>query len=174
MQNIKSHLLLIGLYIQRFIDHSWRNIFGLPQANKSEITPQLYLGGQYRHIGTYRLKRLGITGIINMRITPYHSPHRISFAKILHLPTTDQHAPTLTQLKKGVQFIQEEIKNGGKVYIHCRLGEGRGPTMTLAYLISTGMTYDDAFSLVKSIRPFINPTTVQIHRLKELEKEYST
>ena len=39
---------------------------------------------------------------------------------------------------RGVCFIDAEINRGGKVYIHCAVGCGRAPTMTAAYLISTG------------------------------------
>jgi dual specificity MAP kinase phosphatase len=41
--------------------------------------------------------------------------------------------------------------------------------MAIAYLISTGLTYEDAFSLVKKVRTFINPRPGQIAGLKELE-----
>ncbi|MBA3551153.1 dual specificity protein phosphatase family protein, partial [Patescibacteria group bacterium] len=58
---------------------------------------------------------------------------------------------------------------GGKVYIHCRFGEGRGPTMAIAYLISTGLTLEHAIELVKKVRIFIRPTVVQIEQLKKFE-----
>ncbi|HEX8018609.1 protein-tyrosine phosphatase family protein [Mucilaginibacter sp.] len=58
------------------------------------------------------------------------------------------------------------MTEGGTVYIHCRQGSGRGPTMAIAYLISTGLTYEDAFSLVKKVRTFINLCPGQLVRLK--------
>jgi dual specificity MAP kinase phosphatase len=75
-------------------------------------------------------------------------------------------------LIKGAAFFDDEIKNNGKVYVHCRQGLGRGPTMALAYLIKTGLTFDDAFRLIKRVRPFIDPKPEQIQRLKELEEYY--
>jgi dual specificity MAP kinase phosphatase len=88
---------------------------------------------------------------------------------VLHLPTRDLHAPSIEQLEKGIGFIKNQIANGGKVYVHCRLGEGRGPTMAIAYLIGTGMLYEDAFKLVKGIRPYIRPTKSQRQVLQKLE-----
>jgi dual specificity MAP kinase phosphatase len=78
-------------------------------------------------------------------------------------------APSIEQLEKGIGFIKNQIANGGKVYVHCRLGEGRGPTMAIAYLIGTGMLYEDAFKLVKGIRPYIRPTKSQRQVLQKLE-----
>ncbi len=90
----------------------------------------------------------------------------------LHLPTIDNTPPDIRALMRGADFADQEIKKGGKVYIHCRQGLGRGPTMTIAYLLKTGLTYDDAFMLVKKARTFINPRPLQIQRLKELEELY--
>jgi len=88
------------------------------------------------------------------------------------LPTPDNTPPPIETLIKGADFADTEIKSGGKVYIHCWQGLGRGPTMTIAYLIKTGLTFDDAFALVKKVRPFINPRPGQVDRLKELERFY--
>lgn len=70
--------------------------------------------------------------------------------------------------------MTDEIKKGGKTYVHCHYGEGRGATMVMAYLMSTGMTYEDAFALVQKVRTFISPTPSQIARLKEFEQSLKT
>jgi dual specificity MAP kinase phosphatase len=79
----------------------------------------------------------------------------------------------LANLITGADFVDNEIRSGGKVYIHCRQGLGRGPTMAIAYLLKAGATFEDAFHLVKKVRPFINPRPSQIARLKELEAYYT-
>ena len=84
----------------------------------------------------------------------------------------DNTPPPLDVLIEGADFADSEIKNGGKVYIHCRQGLGRGPTMMIAYLIRTGLTYEDAYNMVRRVRTFINPRPGQIARLKELEQYY--
>jgi dual specificity MAP kinase phosphatase len=75
----------------------------------------------------------------------------------------------MEDLIKGAEFAHKVIQDGGKVYIHCRQGLGRGPTMAIAYLMRMGATYADAFAAVKRVRPFIRPRRVQVQRLKELE-----
>lgn len=78
----------------------------------------------------------------------------------------------MEDLIKGADFAKAEIEAGGKVYIHCRQGLGRGPTMAIAYLLSLGETYEHAYGTVKAVRNFIRPTAVQVRRLKELEVYY--
>jgi protein-tyrosine phosphatase len=171
MKYMQSTLIYTVIQIERIIDHIYRYATGLPQVKKSLITPNLYLGGQYSLRAFPRLQTLGVTGIVNMRL---HSVHKdivgLGGVKVLNLPTPDRKAPSQEALAKGVEFIKKEIASGGKVYIHCKFGEGRGPTMAIAYLISTGMTYEDAFTLVKKIRTFIDPTKDQRQALKEFEK----
>jgi len=169
---IKSTWLVLVILIQRIIDHLHRIIFGLPMLKRSQITADLFLGSQYNKIGLKKLKKLGVTAIVNMRIHSVYSKAQYKGFKYLHLPTIDNTPPPMEDLINGADFIDHEIKNGGKVYIHCRQGLGRGPTMTIAYLMKTGLTFDDAFTLVKSVRTFINPQASQIIRLKELEQYY--
>ena len=80
--------------------------------------------------------------------------------------------PDLEVLKQGADFADKEIKADGKVYVHCRQGLGRGPTMATAYLLKTGLTLKDALSLIRKTRPFIDPRPTQLARLKELETFY--
>jgi dual specificity MAP kinase phosphatase len=152
----------------------YRLIFGLPRLKRSQITADVFLGSQYNKIGLRKLKKLGVTAIINMRIHSIYKKAQYRGFKYLHLPTVDNTPPVLEDLIRGADFADNEIKNGGKVYIHCRQGLGRGPTMTISYLLKIGTTFEDAFALVKHVRPFINPRPEQIAKLKELEAYYNS
>ena len=171
---IKSIYHVILIFSQLLWDNLHRYIYGIPNLKRCQITADLFLGSQYTKAGLKKLKDLGITAIVNMRIHNVYVKARYEGVKYLHLPTVDNTPPALEDLIKGAIFIDNEIKNKGKVYVHCRQGLGRGPTMALAYLIKTGLTFDDAFALVKRVRTFINPRPEQISRLKELEEYYSS
>lgn len=172
LKRLKSLWIVIVIFIQKIFDICYRLLVGIPRLKRSQISANLFLGGQYSLRGLRKLKEIQITAIVNMRETSiYHEAHHQGF-KYLHLPTIDNTPPTLEDLMKGAEFIDEEIKNKGKVYIHCRQGLGRGPSMAIAYLLKLGTTYEDAFALVKSVRTFINPRPEQITRLKELENFY--
>jgi protein-tyrosine phosphatase len=170
---IKSKFIGIGLVLDYMYDNAHRIITGLPRLNRSQITAHLFLGSQYNLLGLRKLKALGITAIVNMRVHNTYSDAVHESIKYLHLPTVDNTPPPLDVLIKGADFIDNEIKNGGMVYVHCRQGLGRGPTMAIAYLIKTGLSFADAYAMVRRVRVFINPRPGQIERLKELECYYA-
>jgi protein tyrosine phosphatase (PTP) superfamily phosphohydrolase (DUF442 family) len=167
---IKSSALIAYVFLQKMADIAHRYMFGLPNIRRSQITANLFLGSQYSLIGLRKLKALGITAIVNMREHSVYTTAQYEHIKYLHLPTVDNKPPGLDVLQRGATYIYDEIKAGGKVYVHCRQGLGRGPTMAIAYLIKAGATFNDAFALVKSVRTFINPRPGQVERLKEFEK----
>lgn len=169
---IKSLITLIVIFWQKIWDNVYRFFYGIPTLKHSQITADLFLGSQYSLLGLQKLKALGITAIVNMRENPIFAESQYQGFKYLHLPTVDNTPPPLDVLIRGADFMNTEIKAGGKVYVHCRQGLGRGPTMAIAYLLSTGLTFEDAFALVKKVRTFINPRVTQIARLKELEQLY--
>ena len=161
-----------GLVLDYVYDNAHRIVTGLPRLNRSQITAHLFLGSQYNLLGLKKLKALGVTAIVNMRTHNDYSDAEHEGIKYLHLPTVDNTPPPLDVLLKGADFIDNEIKNNGIVYVHCRQGLGRGPTMAMAYLIKTGLTFADAYAMIKKVRVFINPRPGQVARLKELEIYY--
>jgi len=160
----------LSLSLQRTFDHSYRQLIGVPTLRYSQITSQLYLGGQYSSRGFKILRDRGITAIINMRLSERKNLPDLGEVTFLHLPTSDTTAPSMTDLKKGVEFISKELEAKGKVYVHCFYGEGRGPSMVAAYLISTGLTVDDALKQIKEVRGFIKVTDAQLQRLSQFER----
>ncbi|MDB5087682.1 MAG: Dual specificity phosphatase, catalytic domain [Mucilaginibacter sp.] len=169
---LKSIIKGTGLVLDYMYDNAHRIITGLPRLNRSQITAHLFLGSQYNLLGLKKLKALGVTAIVNMRTHNDYSDAEHEGIKYLHLPTVDNTPPPLDVLLKGADFIDNEIKNNGIVYVHCRQGLGRGPTMAMAYLIKTGLTFEDAYAMIKKVRVFINPRPGQVARLKELEGYY--
>jgi protein-tyrosine phosphatase len=173
-KNLKSFCIGVGLFFDYLYDNVHRLVAGMPRLNRCQITSHLFLGSQYNLVGLKKLKDLGITAIVNMRMHNTYNEAVHEGIKYLHLPTVDNTPPPMEVLIKGADFIDEEIKNNGIVYVHCRQGLGRGPTMAMAYLIKKGMTYKGAYDLIRAVRIFINPRPGQIKRLKELEAYYKT
>lgn len=172
-KKLKSRWVIFVILLTKLFDIVHRLLTGTPTLKRSQISANLFLGGQYNLNGLKRLKQIGVTAIVSMRENSIYKEADFEGFKFLHLPTVDNTPPTLTDLIRGADFVDAEIKNNGKVYIHCRQGLGRGPSMAIAYLLKIGTTYDDAFALVKSVRTFINPRPAQRERLKELEKYYA-
>jgi predicted protein tyrosine phosphatase len=139
---------------------------GAPARRFSQITSHLHVGGQHNERGLSRLRQRGVTAVVSLRGELDDREWGIAPSRYLHLPTVDNHAPTLEHLRTGTAFIHEELKQGGMVYIHCWEGVGRAPTMAAAYLVSTGMTPDEAWKSIATIRPFIRPVASQLDQIE--------
>lgn len=144
-------------------------VFGTPIIKYSEVTPQVFVGAQFRKSGKRKLERLGITNCVNLRIEFDDASHGLDLAGYCHLPTIDDDAPSIEHLEKGIRFIDDVVSRGEKVYIHCAGGVGRAPTMAAAYFISKGKSLDEAFAIIGRARPFINVMPAQIEQLQRFE-----
>ena len=147
-------------------DHLVRIITGAPIQEVSQITPRLHVGGQYRRRGWRRLKRRGVTAVVNMRTEFDDEAVGIAPRRYMYLPTIDDRPPSLEHLQAGVDFMREEIGRGGGVYVHCGAGVGRAPAMAAAYLVSTGLTPDEAWAKIREVRPFVRPKPEQVAQIE--------
>ena len=145
-------------------------VTGVPMLRYSRITPQLYVGPQFNARGKRHLEAEGITAVVNLRTEFDDAAHGLAFPRYCYLPTIDDDSPSVEHFQKGVDFIHAEIEAGGKVYIHCKAGVGRAPTMAAAYLIARGYSLDDAIALIKRTRPFITITPPQMEALRRYER----
>ena len=144
-------------------------VTGVPVLRFSRVTPQLYVGPQFNAAGKRALERAGITAVVNLRTEYDDAAYGLAFPHYCYLPTIDVDSPSPAHFQKGVDFIQTQIAAGGKVYIHCKAGVGRAPTLAAAYLIAQGHSLDDAEALIKQARPFITITPPQRAALQRYE-----
>jgi protein-tyrosine phosphatase len=137
------------------------------------ITKSLIVGRNEGRLSLQQLKDSGITAIVNVRQASNFTEAYIKGFRYLHIPTSSESPPTLSKLIRCASFVDEEIrKRDGKVYIHCRHGLRRGPSIAIAYLLKCGMTFDDAISLLKNIPINLQLRPVYLLRLKELERHF--
>lgn len=79
----------------------------------------------------------GVRSVINL-CEEYRGPvnkYKKLGMKQLRLKTIDHFEPSFEDLKRGVEFLQENEMNGNRVYIHCRAGHGRSSAVVMAWLI---------------------------------------
>lgn len=155
----------VAVTLVEAFDQVTRLITGAPTRRFSQVTDTLFLGGQFSRRGLKRLKARGITAVVNMRGEYDEQKHGFAPEFYCHLPTVDNHAPTLEALRRGTDFICEQLNVGRKVYVHCWEGVGRAPTMMAAYLVRTGMEPTKAWAKIKAVRPFIRPSSAQIQQI---------
>jgi predicted ATP-grasp superfamily ATP-dependent carboligase len=143
---------------------------GVPIMRFSRITPEIYVGSQHSKLGKWRLRQFRVNGIVNMRSEFDDAIQGLALEHYCHLPTIEFDAPSVKQLSQGIAFINQVVNEGGKVYIHCKEGVSRAPMMAVAYFVSQDMTIDEAVSLVKESRSFINILPVQMKQLRRFEE----
>src|SRR6202047_2749947 len=110
----------IGLFFDYIYDNIYRLIAGMPRLSRCQVTAHLFIGSQYNLLGFKKLKALGVTAIVNMRMHNTYNEAVHEGIKYLHLPTIDNTPPPLDILIQGADFIDDEIRNNGIVYVHCR------------------------------------------------------
>ena len=87
--------------------------------------------------------------------------------RLLHLPVVDMTAPATGQIREFVDFVRQAHNDGLAVGVHCMAGLGRTGTMIACWLVSEGMTPDEAIEHVRRIRPGSVENEVQeraVHR----------
>ncbi len=145
------------------------------QLNYSDVTPQLAVGGAFRKRQIKRLKHRGVTAVVDCRSEAKDDPEALRQAGIqfLHVPTLDRHGFTYEQMQAGVDWVLEHIAHGGRAFMHCEHGVGRGPLMACAVLVAQGYGAPEALRIVRRARWQALPNDRQLAALLNFEKEWN-
>ncbi|CAK1582223.1 unnamed protein product [Parnassius mnemosyne] len=116
------------------------------------IVDYLYIGSQ--DCATDKiLESYNITNVLSLGITVNLTNVKHKFVQCLDLPETDIE-PVLIE---SLPFIHVAVTNKENILIHCNAGVSRTSMVAIAYLQSMGIDYEEAYNLVKTKRPAIQP-----------------
>ena len=129
----------------------------------SQLNETIFLGSLAAAMDVSLLQKLGITSVLT--VIDRRTYRRI-LAPILrqnglrrlfiHCHDEDD-APLLARFPQTCSFIAN-TKPGEKILIHCHMGVSRSATVAIAYFLQKhNCTFDEAFALTASKRPFICP-----------------
>jgi len=144
---------------------------GAPKFEYNQITDNIFIGTNQccqKHFDQDLLEN-GVTADISLEGERIDSPEGVNY--FVWLPTEDHTPPTMNQLYIGVENIKKFVDLEIKIYVHCKNGHGRAPTLVAAYFISQGKDVDVAIEAIRDKRPTIHIEDSQIERLKEFRKE---
>jgi protein tyrosine phosphatase (PTP) superfamily phosphohydrolase (DUF442 family) len=168
--------LAVALFPEDSGRAQWATQIGLPlpdRLNMSWVTPQLAVGGRVRPADIGRLARSGVTRVVDTRAE--HKDDEAALAaegiQLLYLPTPDTRPLSLEDLRRGAEWINQQMAAGERVLIHCEHGVGRSVLLTAAALVAGGMSAHDAVALVQRRRWQAAPNHRQIVRLQAFERE---
>lgn len=146
----------------------------------NKIDEGLYLGAipLQRHIDLLHKELQGSLAILSL-VEPFeladqylltravsHAEWKCKGIPVKQFPAIDFIAVPQDHLDQAVQFIYDMRKQGRTVYVHCKAGVGRSPTVVAAYLIKYGLASGKKFTSVDSVIHYIKTKRahVTIHR----------
>lgn len=116
-----------------------------------------------------QLKKEGITADISLEEDRLDAPFGVDF--YVWIPVKNHTPPSPDQLEFGVSTLEKLVGMGNKIYVHCKNGHGRAPTLVAAYLIRKGKTPEAAEAFIKSKRPTMHLEEVQRKALHDLSRK---
>lgn len=144
------------------------------RLNFTWITESLAVGGAPRKRDYRRLAALGITAVIDAREEASDDAEALTQVgiRLLHLPTPDRFALSQEQLRRGTRWALERLAEGGKLFVHCQHGVGRGPLQGCAILIGQGLSAPEALRTMRTRRWQAAPNDRQIEGLLQFEERW--
>ncbi|EFX83149.1 hypothetical protein DAPPUDRAFT_302119 [Daphnia pulex] len=173
--------------------------FVLPADPANEVYPRVLLGDAPTALSTYKLNQLGVTHVVNVAQAPTISMYppsdtlkhskwqdwgavggfvRTSEAYYRHvgmeflgIPAYDTFTFNLSRyFYEAACFIDEALRSGGIVLVHCHAGISRSATIVAAFLmIKRGMTAQEAIRVIRSRRS-IRPNAGFMQQLCDLNE----
>jgi dual specificity MAP kinase phosphatase len=122
--------------------------------NADAITSQLIVGGFIDEHDWHTFVAQGVSVVVSLQAERHDEA---TFGNMqpdgyLRLPTLDHTAPTLAQLRMGAAFIDEAVRAGKRVLVHCHAGVGRSTLLCTCYLVYAGMDVEEAWQTVQTKR----------------------
>ncbi len=122
--------------------------------NADAVTSQLVVGGFIDAGDWEQLVEQGVSVVVSLQGERHDEDafRDLQPDGYLRLPTLDHTAPTLAQLRMGAAFIDEAVRAGKTVLVHCHAGVGRSTLLCTCYLIYAGMDLEEAWQTVRAKR----------------------
>lgn len=143
----------------------------IPALEYNYITDGIYIGTNQccqTHFDE-RLKKEGITADISLEEDRLDAPFGVDF--YIWIPVKNHTPPNSDQLEFGVLTLEKLVSMGKKVYVHCKNGHGRAPTLVAAYLIKNGKSSAEAEAFIKSQRPTMHLEKIQRKALQDFSRK---
>ncbi|XP_006638242.1 dual specificity protein phosphatase 3 [Lepisosteus oculatus] len=154
--------------------------YSLPTQHYNEVFPRIYVGNAFVAQNVMRLQRLGVTHILNaaegnsfMHVNTsadFYAGTGITYHGMKANDT--EHFNLSAFFEEGADFIDKALaQKDGRVYVHCREGYSRSPTLVIAYLmLRHNMDVKTALSMVRQKRE-IGPNDGFLRQLCQLNEK---
>jgi protein-tyrosine phosphatase len=151
-----GHVLFWPIAVSQYAMFRFGLIDWYSEITRTENGGKLILGGLPWPAYTRRLlfEKEKVNAILNLVSETRPSQFDPNVVVQKHVPMTDFVHPFSEDVKSGVCFIDDQLKQGKTVYVHCRAGKGRSATVVMCWLVSRmGMTPETAQWFLEKKRP---------------------
>ena len=142
-------------------------------AHADLIVPLLYLGDIDAAAAVSKSNVRDVVNAAPRRVPSYHAGRRgwkYLEVAVRDLPTTQLLADG--HIGRAVTFIDDAIRSGRPVLVHCYVGMSRSVTLVAAYLMARyGLSAREAVCYIRSRRGIACPNKGFIDQLGDLERE---
>jgi hypothetical protein len=125
------------LFIESFIEQQRRENYlkdkDLVQREGIEIFDGVFVGGRLSAMNFDTLKERSVTGIVNVTTEVrcyFESESAFEYLKIAVDDAIDE--PLINYFDQTSTFIEEHLNKGGKVHVHCKMGQSRSCSVIVA------------------------------------------
>lgn len=158
-----------------------RGVYEIPTDPFNEVYPGIILGDGTTALCVMKLRSLGVTHVLNAAwgkdrsfglINTSNNFYKASGIQFHGIEAIDVPSFSLKRFfGEAADFMEEALRSGGKVYVHCQMGISRSATIVLAFLIiKKGWTAQEAVRTVRARRQII-PNDGFLRQLCQLNEE---
>lgn len=163
----------IGKDEYRFLRVSKKQLKKSVPKGVSEVIPNfLFLGSGADANDVQCLLQKGITCILNVT-EEWPQPRELKGIMFKRIPLRDEEEEELLKKFEMIfDFLDDVKKRKKRVLIHCAVGKSRSAAIVIGYLMkSQRRTLQEAYHVVRRVRPIIAPNDGFITQLMEYEKK---
>lgn len=154
--------------------------YSLPSAHSNEVVPRIHVGNAFIAKNIMKLQRLGITHVLNaaegksfMHVNTNAEFYEGTGITYHGIKANDTQEFNLSRyFEEAADFIEKALsQKDGQVFVHCREGYSRSPTLVIAYLmLRQNMDVKSALVTVRQKRE-IGPNDGFLRQLCQLNEQ---
>lgn len=112
-----------------------------------------------------------ILNVSESSLSRYRNIRSDSDTILVEIPFEDSEETDLTKYLPYTNAVLKQAHNDGlSILVNCQRGISRSVSVVIGFLISKGMTFDEAYDLVRKKRPKMNPNPEFERALRSLGK----
>lgn len=119
-----------------------------------KIVDRIYIGCYAAATMLDYSNRNGITHVLNCTPDAHEGLKKF---KVSQLNINDGEEMPADRVHFAIRMIDEAVRSGGKILVHCHAGISRSTSLVCGYLMYCGMSWDEALWIVRSRRPQAYP-----------------